>query len=120
MAVVYQTNKKSGITYAYESSSYWVPELNQPRSKRTYLGRVDDDGNIIPCKRIRKSLPSNQLSECQETFLEMDHPEEDPFKEISRLNKIIQEKDHEILRLKSESERYRNFAETVNKLYGSL
>ena len=47
--IVYQTNKKTGITYAYESISYWDKEKQQPRSKRQYLGRVDDEtGEIIP------------------------------------------------------------------------
>ena len=47
--IVYQTNKKTGITYAYESISYWDKEKQQPRSKRQYIGRVDDKtGEIIP------------------------------------------------------------------------
>ena len=48
-SIVYQTNKKTGIIYAYESTSYRDPVSKQPKSKRTYLGRVDPDTNrIIP------------------------------------------------------------------------
>ena len=55
--IVYQTNKKTGITYAYESISYWDKEKQQPRSKRQYLGRVDDEtGEIIP-KQNKKLKP---------------------------------------------------------------
>lgn len=51
MAIIYQKNKKTGVTYAYESKSIWVPELKQPRSKRVYLGRVAEDGTIIPSSK---------------------------------------------------------------------
>ena len=29
-AIVYQINKKTGVTYAYESISYWDKEKNSP------------------------------------------------------------------------------------------
>lgn len=48
-AIVYQTDKRSGITYAYESVSYWDPEKKQSRAKRTLVGRVDPGtGEIVP------------------------------------------------------------------------
>ena len=48
-AIVYQTDKRSGITYAYESVSYWDKEKQQSRAKRTLIGRVDSkSGEIIP------------------------------------------------------------------------
>lgn len=49
MAVVYQKDKRSGITYAYESISFWDKEKKQSRSKRTLLGRIiGEDKSIIP------------------------------------------------------------------------
>ena len=49
MATVFQTDKRSGITYAYESISRWDKEKKQSRSTRTLIGRVDDEtGEIIP------------------------------------------------------------------------
>lgn len=48
-AIVYQTDKRSGITYAYESLSHWDKEKQQSRSKRTLIGRVDKKtGEIVP------------------------------------------------------------------------
>jgi len=48
-AIVYQTDKRSGITYAYESVSYWDKEKQQSRAKRTLIGRVDSEtGEIVP------------------------------------------------------------------------
>jgi transposase len=47
--IVYQKDKRSGITYAYESVSYWDKEKKQSRAKRTLIGRVDSQtGGIIP------------------------------------------------------------------------
>lgn len=53
--IVYQTNKKTGVTYAYESVSYWDKEKQQPRSKRQYIGRVDDETGEIIYKKDKKS-----------------------------------------------------------------
>ena len=44
-----QLDKRSGITYVYESVSYWDKEKKQPRSKRTLIGRLDrTTGEIVP------------------------------------------------------------------------
>ncbi|WP_028893768.1 IS1634 family transposase [Syntrophorhabdus aromaticivorans] len=52
MAIVYQTNKKTGVRYAYESVSYWDKERKQSRAKRTCIGRVDQEtGEIIPTRK---------------------------------------------------------------------
>ena len=60
--IVYRTNKKNGITYAYESVSYWDKEKKQPRSTRKYLGKVDPvTGEIIP-KKKRPSGDDDSLS----------------------------------------------------------
>ena len=54
-SIVYQTNKQTGITYAYESVSYWDKEKKQPRSKRQYLGRVDPETGDIIRKKDKKT-----------------------------------------------------------------
>jgi transposase len=48
VAVIYQKDKRSGLTYAYESVSHWDKEKKQSRAKRTLIGRVDVNGKIIP------------------------------------------------------------------------
>lgn len=51
-AVVYQTNKKTGITYVYESISHWDKDKRQSRSKRKCIGRVDPGtGEIISTRK---------------------------------------------------------------------
>ena len=49
MAIVKQLDKRSGITYVYESTSYWDKEKQQPRSKRKLIGKLDPvSGQVIP------------------------------------------------------------------------
>lgn len=49
MGIVHQHDKRSGITYIYESTSYWDKEKKQPRSKRKLIGRLDPaSGEVIP------------------------------------------------------------------------
>ena len=47
--IIYQTDKRSGITYAYQSVSNWDKEKKQSRARRTLIGRVDNEtGEIVP------------------------------------------------------------------------
>ena len=59
MAIVYQTNKKTGIRYAYESISYWDKDKQQSRAKRTCIGRVDPETREIIPTRKRK-IPTEE------------------------------------------------------------
>ena len=48
-AIVFQTNKITGITYAYESISHWDKEKKQSRAVRKCIGKLDPKtGKIIP------------------------------------------------------------------------
>ena len=57
MAIIKQTDKRSGITYAYEAVYRWDKEKKQSRATRTIIGRVDDvTGEIIPTDgRMKKT-----------------------------------------------------------------
>ena len=87
--IVYQTNKKTGITYAYESVSYWDKEKKQPRSKRQYIGRVDSEtGEIIRKQGMgTRQQDTSGLSENND-----------------RLQALLDEKDAVIASLKEEIE----------------
>ena len=56
-AIVYQTNKNTGITYAYESISFWDKDKQQSRAKRKCIGRVDKETQKIIPSRKRKTPP---------------------------------------------------------------
>lgn len=60
-SIVFQTDKKTGTKYAYESVSYWDKEKKQPRSKRKYIGRVDPEtGEIKPKGNRTSNTPQKQ------------------------------------------------------------
>ena len=44
----------SGTVYVYESSSYWDKDLKKTRTRKKYLGKLDQSGNIVPTARERK------------------------------------------------------------------
>jgi len=51
---VEQVNKKTGITYIYESTSYWDKEKKQPRNKQVCIGKLDPvSKEFIPSKRLK-------------------------------------------------------------------
>ena len=56
MGIIYQKDRRSGITYAYESTSVWNKELKQSRAKRKLIGRVDPDTGeiLIPGRSFRQ------------------------------------------------------------------
>lgn len=56
VAIIRQTDKRTGITYAYESVSYWDKEKKQSRAKRKLIGRVDPaTGNITPTRKKKNN-----------------------------------------------------------------
>ena len=47
-------NKKTGVTYIYESVSYWDKEKQQARSKQVCIGKLDPvTGELIPSRRLQ-------------------------------------------------------------------
>lgn len=62
VAIVYQTDKRSGITYAYQSFSYWDREKKQSRARRTLIGRVNSEtGEIVPTDGRNRKEPGTKL-----------------------------------------------------------
>lgn len=60
--IVYQTDHKTGIKYAYESVSYWDKDKQQPRSKRKYLGKVDPETGEIISKKERRPHSADAIT----------------------------------------------------------
>ena len=74
-AIVYQTDKRSGITYAYQSISFWDKEKKQSRARRTLIGRVDrETGEIVPTDgRNQKKQEAKISAKCGPKAAEMAH-----------------------------------------------
>jgi hypothetical protein len=64
MGIIYLTNKKTGITYAYDNQAFWDKEKQQSRAKRKLIGKVPlparlfqhDLTRIGKCLRLPRTL----------------------------------------------------------------
>lgn len=94
MSIVKHKDKRSGVTYVYESESYWDKEKKQPRSKRTLLGKLDEEtGEIVPTgKRGRTKAGAEAPASDQE-----------PENPITGQVRLLAEKNEEIKSLKAEN-----------------
>ena len=63
MAIIKQFDKRSGITYVYDSKSYYDKEKKCSRAKRTLIGKIDPDtGEMIPTDGRNKGAKSKSDS----------------------------------------------------------
>jgi len=59
MAIIFQRNKATGATYAYENRAYWDKEKQQSRARRTLVGKVDPaSGEIVKTRGYKKKGPA--------------------------------------------------------------
>ena len=104
-SIVYQINKATGAKYAYESVSYWDKDKKQPRSKRTYIGRVDPVTGEIIRKGEKKKEESAEFSQPQN---------------LQILQEEIAEKNRQILELKKEmatlTEKYHRTVKAIKQI----
>lgn len=60
MALVYQTNKKTGVVYVYESVSFWDKEKKQSRAKRRCIGKLDPVTKEVISTRKKHADPQKK------------------------------------------------------------
>lgn len=92
--IVYQTDKRTGIKYAYSSESYWDKDKKQPRSKRTFLGKVDPvTGKIIPkkSKSEPETLPEKNLSDQSHIIESLQNKSDEKDALITQLRRELKE-----------------------------
>ena len=94
MATIYQTNRKTGITYVIESESYWDKEKQQPRSHRTIIGKIDSNtGEVVPTKKYNRernaSFPCKACSSGDQASSATRAESEDLVKRISELEQQV-------------------------------
>ena len=66
-SIIKKLDKQTGVTYVYESESYWDKEKKQPRSKRKLIGKIDEQtGEIVPTSG-RKSRKRKELTQIPQT-----------------------------------------------------
>ncbi len=99
MAIIKQLNKKTGITYVYESHSYRDKETKQPRSERKLLGRLDETtGEIIPTRKKQNNVTTSS----GEDITTEENPVPVDMDIIREKDALITEQRREIARLRKE------------------
>ncbi|MCC8106007.1 MAG: hypothetical protein LIO99_08400 [Clostridiales bacterium] len=104
MSLVRSKDHRTGITYVYESESYWDKEKQQPRAKRKLIGKIDEaTGEIVPTDgrgRKRKN-PKRESQAAAETVKESP----DGFRmQLGQKDALITQLTEENRQLKSEVE----------------
>jgi hypothetical protein len=118
MSIVKARNKKSGITYVYESESYWDKEKKQPRNKRKLIGKIDaQTGDIVPTRgrgRIECPAVPAQSPQADAGLRDLCRTYE---KQAASQEELIRTQASEISRLKAErKEAARRLAELAKGL----
>ena len=100
-AIIKQFDKRSGITYVYDSKSYYDKEKKCSRAKRTLIGKLDPEtGEIIPTDGRNKGAKSKPDSPA---------PEIDSDKRIQELEDENRQLKLQIKALKKELDRINSF-----------
>ena len=106
MSIVKSKNKKTGVTYVYESTSYWDKEKQQPRAHRRLIGKIDEEtGDIIPTgKSGRRDLngvakPIEQvLDDTIQDLKEQVYEQKVQIEKLSAENDALKKKNEKILK----------------------
>jgi len=100
MSLVKSKNKKSGITYVYESESYWDKEKKQPRNNRKLIGKIDDlTGKIVATRgrgRIEDPVVTLQQTNAECSLCQAYK------KQVTNQEDLMRSQATEITRLKTE------------------
>ena len=104
MTRINQYDKRTGITYVYESESYWDKEKQEPRSRRRLIGKLDEQtGEIIPTdgrgkKRTQiKNPASDDTALCEELKLKLNEKEL-LVRQLTEENRLLEKEQAAILK----------------------
>ena len=113
--IVYHTDPASGRTYAYSSESYWDKDKKQPRSKRTYLGRVNPEtGEIMHGRQNGRNYKPNRKADLPE------ETREEFVAEQQRLEKALSAKNEEIAALKLDIQKLQTQVRKMSAAFQSI
>ena len=116
-SIVYHTNKKTGVKYAYESTSYWDKEKKQPRSIRRYIGKLDPEtGEIIPCRKGTSPIRSQDASDIIRLRTTVAEQEKD----IAKLEAELSKSRAELSKSKAELEEQARMLKKIAKIMDAM
>ena len=106
MSIVKSKNKKTGVTYVYESTSYWDKEKQQPRAHRRLIGKIDEEtGDIIPTGKSGRRDPNGVakpieqvLDDTIQDLKEQVYEQKFQIEKLSAENDALKKKNEKILK----------------------
>ena len=109
-------NKERGVTYVYESLSYWDKEKKQPRSHRRLIGRRDPEtGEIVPTRRRKAKAPEPEPSDTEADYRAL---WEQAVAEARERDGQVVELRRRVAELEVENLRYRDVLDEVRRVVG--
>ncbi|MCD8077483.1 MAG: hypothetical protein LUE63_03750 [Lachnospiraceae bacterium] len=121
MALIKCFDKRVGITYVYESESYYDKEKHQSRSRRKLVGKIDPEtGEIIPTGR--KGRPSKNPSPKAEAGSDLDYQKlyEKISEESAQKDEMIARLERQLFETKELFQKYKDAVEKVSGMLASL
>lgn len=116
IAIVDVHNKERGVTYVYESHSYWDREKKQPRSHRKLIGRRDPEtGEIVPTRRRKHKSESPEPSDTDPDYRSL---WERAVAEGRARDEEVVELRRRVAALEVENLRYRDKLDEVRRIVG--
>lgn len=95
MAIIKQYDKRSGITYVYESHSFWDPNKKMTRAKRTLIGRLNTEtGEVVPTdgrNRKAKAKPAEGPADYEKRYKKLLRKSQSQEVLIASLKKQLEE-----------------------------
>lgn len=107
MAIIKQTNKKTGVIYVYDSHSYWDKEKKQHRSDRKLIGKIDPEtGEIVPTRKKKEttgavSKPSAKIKALETQIARKDEEIQTLRGKVDSLQKELKEKERILDRIRT-------------------
>ena len=118
MAIVEHYDKRVGITYVYESQSYYDKEKHQSRSKRKLIGKKDPEtGEIIPTGK--KGRPSKYITSKDDGEPDYKNLYEISQKELDKKEKYIEQLSIELHEAELVSRKYKDIIDKIATVLGN-
>ncbi len=117
MAQVKYYDKRVGITYVYESQSYYDPEKHQSRSKRKLIGKIDPEtGEIVPTGKKGRPRKSQELASGEPSDTEREKLYREALHDISAMQKQIASLELELDQARESLQNYRQILKEISDL----
>ena len=113
-SIIKKLNKQTGVTYVYESESYWDKEKKQPRSRRKLIGKIDEKTGMTNKELMEKGR--SPIDSKTGEKIELHHMGQDydsPFAELDE-NSEHGDGNHKVLHPKTDNS-WRNDKDLKNR-----